>query len=173
MIYQHPLAYLPGLEGIALLRAWAGEYDRAVVQARLAEARRLLDNEALVSHGGVMVNRGDTVMGYRQWSATYDEPRNGLFDVEEPIMHEILDALAAGNALDAACGTGRYAGYLAARGTRSRVWAARPKCWIGPARGYRRVSSCSGTCTSCRCPMTLWTLSSPVWHWPTCRHWSR
>jgi SAM-dependent methyltransferase len=55
-------------------------------------------------------------MGYRQWSATYDEPRNGLFDVEEPIMHEILDALAAGNALDAACGTGRYAGYLAARG---------------------------------------------------------
>jgi hypothetical protein len=49
-------------------------------------------------------------MGYRQWSATCDEPRNGLFDVEEPIMHEILDALAAGNALDAACGTGRSAG---------------------------------------------------------------
>jgi SAM-dependent methyltransferase len=116
MIYQHPLAYLLGLEGIGLLRAWAGEYDRAFVQARLAEARRLLDNEALVSHGGVMVNRGDTVMGYRQWSATYDEPRNGLFDVEEPIIHEILDALAAGNALDAACGTGRYAGYLAGAG---------------------------------------------------------
>jgi SAM-dependent methyltransferase len=116
MIHKHPLAYLLGLEGIALLRAWAGEYDRAFVQARLAEDRRLLDNEALVSHGGVMVDRGDTVMGYRQWSATYDEPRNGLFDVEEPIMHEILDALAVGNALDAACGTGRYAGYLAARG---------------------------------------------------------
>jgi SAM-dependent methyltransferase len=116
MIYQHPLAYLLGLEGIGLLRAWAGEYDRAFSQARLAEVRQLLDNEALVSHGGVMVNRGDTVMGYRQWSATYDEPRNGLFDVEEPIMHEILDALAAGNALDAACGTGRYAGYLAGAG---------------------------------------------------------
>ena len=116
MIYQHPLAYLLGLEGIGLLRAWAGEYDRAFVQARPAEVRQLLDNEALASHGGVMVNRGDTVMGYRQWLATYDEPRNGLFDVEEPIIHEILDALAAGNALDAACGTGRYAGYLAARG---------------------------------------------------------
>jgi SAM-dependent methyltransferase len=117
MIYQHPLAYLLGLEGIGLLRAWAGEYDRAFVQARLAQVRQLLDNEALVSHGGVMVNRGDTVMGYRQWSATYDEPRNGLFDVEveQPIMHEILDALAAGNALDAACGTGRYAGYLVVR----------------------------------------------------------
>jgi SAM-dependent methyltransferase len=116
MIYQHPLAYLLGLEGIALLRAWAGEYDKAFVEARLAEVRRLLDNEALVNHGGVMVNRGDTVTGYRQWSATYDEPRNGLFDFDEPIMHEILDALPAGNALDAACGTGRYAAYLAARG---------------------------------------------------------
>jgi SAM-dependent methyltransferase len=116
MIYQHPLAYLLGLEGIALLRAWAGEYDKAFVEARLAEVRRLLDNEALVNHGGVMVNRGDTVTGYREWSATYDEPRNGLFDFDEPIIHEILDALPAGNALDAACGTGRYAGYLAARG---------------------------------------------------------
>jgi SAM-dependent methyltransferase len=106
MIYQHPLAYLLGLEGIALLRAWAGEYDKAFVEARLAEVRRLLDNQALVNHGGVMVNRGDTVTGYRQWSASYDEP----------VMHQILHALPAGNALDAACGTGRYAGFLAARG---------------------------------------------------------
>ena len=116
MIYQHPLAYLLGLEGIALLRAWAGEYDKAFVEARLAEVRRLLDNGDLVNHGGVIVNRGDTVTGYRQWSATYDEPRNSLFDVDEPIMHEIFDALPAGNVLDAACGTGRYAEYLAARG---------------------------------------------------------
>ena len=116
MIYQHPLAYLLGLEGIALLRAWAGEYDKAFVEARLAEVRRLLDNEALVNHDGVMVNRGDAVTGYRQWSATYDEPRNSLFDCDEPIVHEILDALPAGTAVDAACGTGRYSGYLAARG---------------------------------------------------------
>ncbi len=46
MIYQHPLAYLLGLEGIALLRAWAGDYDKALVEARLAEVRRLLDDEA-------------------------------------------------------------------------------------------------------------------------------
>lgn len=110
------MAYLLGIEGIALLRAWAGEYDKAFVEARLAEVRRLLDDEALVSHAGVMVDRGDTVTGYRRWSATYDEPRNSLFDVDEPIMHEILDGLPADAALDAACGTGRYAGYLAARG---------------------------------------------------------
>jgi hypothetical protein len=31
VIYQHPLAYLLGLEGLALLRAWAGDYDAAFV----------------------------------------------------------------------------------------------------------------------------------------------
>jgi SAM-dependent methyltransferase len=63
-----------------------------------------------------MVNRGDTLTGYRRWAATYDEPRNSLFDADEPIMHEIINALPAGDALDAACGTGRYAEYLAGRG---------------------------------------------------------
>lgn len=118
VIYQHPLAYLLGLEGVALLRAWAGDYDREFVEARLAEVRRLLDDEALVNHGGVVVGRGDTASGYRSWSATYDEPRNSLFDSDEPVMHDILDALPTGTVLDAACGTGRYAAYLVARGHR-------------------------------------------------------
>jgi len=173
MIYQHPLAYLLGLEGIALLRAWAGDYDRMFVEARLAEIRRLLDNGDLVNHGGVVVDRGDTVTGYRQWSATYDEPRNSLFDVDEPIMHDILDALPAGRALDAACGTGRYAEHLAARGHQVVGVDSSPTCSIGPAVGCRRVSSCSGICTGCRCPTTPWTLSSAASHWPTCQHWSR
>jgi ubiquinone/menaquinone biosynthesis C-methylase UbiE len=118
VIYQHPLAYLLGIEGIALLRGFAGDYDREFVQARLAEVRRLLDDETLAGHPGVAVRRGDTQTGYRNWAATYDEPRNSLFDHDEPIVHEILDALPAGDALDAACGTGRYARYLAARGHR-------------------------------------------------------
>jgi SAM-dependent methyltransferase len=122
VIYQHPLAYLLGIEGVALLRAWAGDYDRAFVTARLAEIRRLLDAEVLVGHGGVVVGRGDTATGYRSWAASYDEPRNGLFDSDEPVMHQILgtvlDALPTGTVLDAACGTGRYAAHLAARGHR-------------------------------------------------------
>jgi SAM-dependent methyltransferase len=116
VIYQHPLAYLLGLEGIALLRAWAGDYDKDFVLARLAEVRRLLDQDGLANHEGVEVHRGDTGTGYRQWSATYDEPRNSLFDVDEPIVHAILDGLPTGGALDAACGTGRFAAHLAARG---------------------------------------------------------
>ena len=64
------------------------------------------------------VRRGDLASAYRGWSATYDEPRNSLFDSDEPVVHEILDRLPAGTALDAACGTGRYAAYLAGRGHR-------------------------------------------------------
>ena len=118
MIYQHPLAYLLGLEGLALMRAWAGDFDQEFVDRRLAEIRRLLAAEALAGHDGVMVNRGDTQTGYRRWAATYDEPRNSLFDLDEPVMHEIIDTLPPGAALDAACGTGRYAAYLAGRGHR-------------------------------------------------------
>lgn len=118
MIYQHPLAYLLGLEGIALLRGWAGDFDREFVERRLAEVRRLLDTDALAGHDGVMVARGDTVTGYRRWAATYDAPRNSLFDADEPVVHEIVGALPPGDALDAACGTGRFAAHLAGLGHR-------------------------------------------------------
>jgi|GEM_PF-6287074 len=49
MTYQHPLAYLLGLEGHALLRGWAGDYDRAFVEERLAEIVALLGNDALTA----------------------------------------------------------------------------------------------------------------------------
>jgi SAM-dependent methyltransferase len=114
MIYQHPLHYLLGIEGVALLRSYYGDHDRAFAEARVAEIRRLLDLAA----EGVEVSTVDTVAGYRIWSETYDQPGNGLFPVEEPFVHEIVDALPAGVALDAACGTGRHAAYLAQRGHR-------------------------------------------------------
>lgn len=117
MAYEHPLAYILGLEGVALLRAFAGEFDREFVEARLAEIGRLLGNESLAGEG-VAVRHVDTVDGYRVWSETYDEPRNALLDFEEPVVREILDRLPNGTVLDAACGTGRYAAYLAAYGHR-------------------------------------------------------
>jgi SAM-dependent methyltransferase len=51
MVYQDPLAYLLGVEGTALLRAFAGEYDRDFTQARLTEIRCLLDHPALAAEG--------------------------------------------------------------------------------------------------------------------------
>src|SRR5690242_21842752 len=117
MTYQRALAYLLGLEGLALLRAFTGEHDRDFTEARISEIRRLLDTPSLIVPG-VMVERVDTVAGYQVWSATYDRPGNGLFADEQSIVHGILDELPVGTALDAACGTGRHTGYLSALGHR-------------------------------------------------------
>lgn len=116
VIYEHPLAYLIGLEGIALLRGFTGEHDRAFVEARLAEVRDLLADGSL--DAAVEVQRVGTVDGYRVWSATYDDGRNPAFDVDEPVLAEILDDVPAGTAVDAACGTGRLSALLAERGHR-------------------------------------------------------
>jgi SAM-dependent methyltransferase len=112
VIYQDPLAYLVGLEGIALLDGWAGDHDRAFTDARLAEIRRLLDDEKLRGRG-VVAERVSTVTAYQQYSANYDaEAGGGLFATDEPVVAEYLGGRAAGVALDAACGTGRFAEFL-------------------------------------------------------------
>ncbi|MFF5173421.1 class I SAM-dependent methyltransferase [Micromonospora sp. NPDC000089] len=118
MTYQHPLAFLIGLEGVALLRATAGDdgLDREFVEARLTEVRRLLDEAAPAVGEGVERGAVGTIDGYRAWAATYDQPGNPLIEVEQPVVRAILDGLPPGRALDAACGTGRHAAHLIARG---------------------------------------------------------
>jgi Methyltransferase domain len=49
VIYQHPLAYLLGLEGIALLLALSGAYDRDFTLTRFREIQALLDSADLQS----------------------------------------------------------------------------------------------------------------------------
>ena len=118
VIYQDPLAYLLGLEGIALLDAWAGDYDREFTDARLAEIRQLLDDEKLRDRE-VLAERVSTVIAYEQQSAGYDaEAGGGLFAADEPLVAEYLSGREPGVALDAACGTGRFAEFLAGRGHR-------------------------------------------------------
>ena len=117
MIYQHPLAYLLGMEGVALLRAWAGDYDygKDFVTARLAEVRELLNDPVLATHPGVLVERDATQAAYQQWSAGYDDPGNGLFDLDEPLIDLIISRLPIGTAVDTACGTGRLTSRLVRR----------------------------------------------------------
>jgi SAM-dependent methyltransferase len=114
-IHQHPLAYLLDLEGIALLRVFSGTYDHAFTADRLREIQKLLDAGDELGEG-VEARPLTTREGYAEWAAYYDEPGNQLLDIEQPIVREILDGLARRVALDAACGTGRHAAYLAALG---------------------------------------------------------
>jgi SAM-dependent methyltransferase len=117
VIYQHPLAYLLGLEGEALMRAFNGEYDRDFTEARLAEVRALLQSPGRLGAG--RATRPITIAeGYGAWARYYDRPGNPLIDLEQPVVRRILRRLPLGTALDAACGTGRHAEYLAALGHR-------------------------------------------------------
>ena len=115
VIYQHPLAYLLGLEGVALLRAFSGAYDREFTLARFREIRALLEAQDALGAGTEALPIS-TREGYDSWSAGYDGQLNQLLEIEQPIVREIFDGLPIGVALDAACGTGRHAAYLASLG---------------------------------------------------------
>lgn len=97
MVYQHPLAFLLGLEGVALLRATAGDegLGRGFVAARIAEVTALLSDGAGLGDG-VEAGGIGTVEGYRVWSQSYDDPGNPLIDVEEPVVRAILAGLWPG-----------------------------------------------------------------------------
>ncbi|HET7044296.1 MAG TPA: class I SAM-dependent methyltransferase [Gaiellaceae bacterium] len=114
-IHQHPLAYLLGLQGIALLRAFSGGYEDEFTRDRLREIRALLDaaDELGDSVDATPMTARD---GYAIWAERYDEPGNALIDMEQPRVRAIVDGLPVGVALDAACGTGRHAAYLASLG---------------------------------------------------------
>jgi ubiquinone/menaquinone biosynthesis C-methylase UbiE len=115
VIYQHPLAYLLGLEGAALMHAFNGDYDRDFTEARLAEVRAMLAAPHRFGEG--TATRAITIEeGYSAWAGRYDEPGNRLIELEQPPVWAILDELPPGAALDAACGTGRHSEYLARRG---------------------------------------------------------
>lgn len=77
----------------------------------------LLADPALAASLGVEAVPGgiSTAEVYRQWASTYDEP-NSMIEHEEPYIRAIVDGLPIGTALDAACGTGRYAAHLAELG---------------------------------------------------------
>ena len=102
------LRYLLGLEGLALLRDWLREGTGA--DRRLKEIRALLDDRCIA--GEPAPQELGVEEGYAVWASSYDEADNPLIAVEEPIALSMLAGLPAGRALDAACGTGRYAGRL-------------------------------------------------------------
>ena len=117
LLYQHPLAFLVGLEGVALMRAFAGEHDEAFTRARLAETKALLD-DAERWGDGVTMPPLSVADGYDAWAPHYDSPDNAIFAVEESVVWPLLGSLPPGDALDVACGTGRHAGRLASLGHR-------------------------------------------------------
>jgi SAM-dependent methyltransferase len=106
--------YILGIEGLALLRAGARRSFDAV-DARTAEIREILSrfDESPYSERRDLPEAG-VEAGYAQWADGYDDPGNDTIALEEPVVRGLLEQLPAGPVLDAACGTGRHAAFLAA-----------------------------------------------------------
>jgi len=86
-------------------------------------------------------------IAYRQQSAGYDEHAGGgLFTIDEPFVAEFLAGRAPGVALDAACGTGRFADFLARRGHRVIGVDSSPDMLAHAATGPRRRIPRRGPC---------------------------
>ena len=104
---------LVGVEGLAVLRHLYDGTDEDAAR-RLQELREVLDDP--VFERAEATPELDPKEGYALWSDGYDEPDNPIISLEEPVVHELIRSVPPGHALDAACGTGRHAAYLAQLG---------------------------------------------------------
>lgn len=107
--------FILGLQGVAILRNhWV---DPAAVRTwtrSIADVASKIDQEPWSEpwHAEERTVR----VQYAAWAAQYDAPGNPMVMAEEPVVHGMLAQYPTGVALDAACGTGRHAVYLASLG---------------------------------------------------------
>lgn len=123
---------LLGVEGAALLQNVFDGEDGFVAE-RIAAIEGLLDQRTGALFSGHEVPELDVERGYAAWAPSYDAMANALIRAEEPLVARALDGFKPGDALDAACGTGRHAGLLVARGHRT-IGVDRSEAMLSVAR---------------------------------------
>lgn len=108
--------FLLGLRGLALLRGWPFD-DAAEADQQVEEMIRLCGHPDRPPMSTVVsLEIADVDEAYGRWAETYDLGDNPVLWVEEPEVRRLLAGVPPGRALDAACGTGRYAAMLAEAG---------------------------------------------------------
>jgi SAM-dependent methyltransferase len=118
MAYTRVGDLLLGLVALALLRGRLQDLGgETFSDARVADLRRILDNwsePALQS--AASWHEAPASDGYATWAATYDDGGNPLIELDQVTLGPLLERYPTGDALDAACGTGRWAAFLSERG---------------------------------------------------------
>jgi SAM-dependent methyltransferase len=107
---------IAGTIGVSIIRRWY--VDGAFNEARLGELAEVIQRRDTFPYSLVLdPAEQELISGYGEWAESYDGP-NPLIAAEEPVVQPILSALCGVGvrALDAACGTGRHAAFLAAHG---------------------------------------------------------
>ena len=116
---DHPTLgdFILGFEGLAIMRAWTVDPEGVKARVRsIVEMTGRLDEEPWSNPE--VVGEKTVTDGYAEWAAVYDAPDNPVLLAEEPVVCEMVARYLAGDALDAACGTGRHAEHLASLGHR-------------------------------------------------------
>ena len=107
---------IAGTIGVSITRQWY--VDGTFNEARFRELAEVVERHDTFPYSLVLdpIEQG-LGTGYGEWSATYDGP-NPLIAAEEPVVLPLIaDLCKTGvSALDAACGTGRHASFLATHG---------------------------------------------------------
>ena len=104
-----------GLEGLAILRAWS--VDPATVVSRADSIASIVERRGEAPWSApVPVSERSIVSGYTEWAPTYDDQANPIVIAEQAAVRAVVERYPVGAALDAACGTGRHAAYLASLG---------------------------------------------------------
>ena len=107
--------FVLGLEGAAILRAWG--VDPATVVSRADSIASIVARRGEAPWSNpIAVTERSVVSGYTEWAPTYDGETNPVLIAEQATVHAIVERYPVGAALDAACGTGRHAAYLASLG---------------------------------------------------------
>jgi|RhiMetdeSRZDD1v2_1073273.scaffolds.fasta_scaffold119208_3 ubiquinone/menaquinone biosynthesis C-methylase UbiE len=109
--------YVVGVAGLGIFRTWLAA-DPERLGAATAHLVRLATGDQPELAIPLDAPEHGVRDGYARWADTYDTMPNALIGLEEPAVHALVDAWPTGVALDAACGTGRHARHLAARGHR-------------------------------------------------------
>lgn len=106
-LHLDPVTYVIGVQGVALMRAFAGEHDAAFVEERLAEISWLLQQRDQLGRPADLPLL-TPAEGYDAWAASYDDPGNGLLAPDLARVTPMIEGHPDRLALDIACGTGRY-----------------------------------------------------------------
>jgi ubiquinone/menaquinone biosynthesis C-methylase UbiE len=106
--------YFLAVEGLAMIRN--ALTAPSATRARVEEIRDIVANGDEFPYSlQIPMTQHDVEDGYTKWAPRYDGP-NPAIELEQPIVHRMLEAVPVGVALDAACGTGRHAAKLAELG---------------------------------------------------------
>lgn len=125
---EHPTFgdFILGFEGLAILRSWG--LNPETVQERARSIAEVVESRGEPPWSTPLVEiEYEVQTGYGEWARGYDRPVNPVLLAEEPVVREMLGAVPIGTALDAACGTGRWAQHLASLGHQVTGFDATPE----------------------------------------------